>query len=102
MSNSLALKCRPGDLAIVIAARNVCNLGNIVHVVEPYTNQWKRYVSGCGHIWFVKASHPLTWSEGDKLIRRKEGPSPDAILQPIRGAKDPGGIWQPKELWVPH
>ena len=30
------MKCRPGDLAVVVAAVNACNIGLIVRVLRPY------------------------------------------------------------------
>ena len=37
------------------------------------------------HIWLAEAPRPMTYTVGGKLVKRKKGAVPDAILQPIRG-----------------
>jgi hypothetical protein len=84
------MRCRPGDLAVVIAARNQCNLGLIVRVIRLDDGAWLR-MEGQGTVWLVQSTAPLTWCQqlGQrwKFWRRKRGPVPDRQLQPLRGER---------------
>jgi hypothetical protein len=79
------LRCKPGDLAVVISAQNSANIGRIVRVL--------RLDQGTGLLtypvntptWLTVSEHPMTWFVKEKRIYRKRGPIPDAQLQPIRG-----------------
>jgi len=82
------LKCRIGDLAVVIDAFNKCNIGRIVHVVGRCTSDSPLppsfgSLSNCD--WLVQCPTLLTWDIDGKRLRRKRGPVPDFALQPIRG-----------------
>ena len=79
------MKCRVGDLAVVIDAEHGCNLGKIVRVIKPHDGSGDIVFWGADNVWLVECAHPLTWSVGKKRYRRKTGPAPDAQLQPIRG-----------------
>lgn len=79
------LRCKPGDMAIVIDARYKCNLGAIVQVIELHNGVGDiRYLKK-HNAWLAKSSKPLKWVVNGKCYRRKTGPVPDAQLQPIRG-----------------
>jgi hypothetical protein len=78
-------RCKPGDLAVVIDAANKANIGRIVRVVASHDpGGWLSRI-GPKPIWLVSAPTPLTWRDGAKRYRRKNGPVPDSQLQPIRG-----------------
>ena len=79
------LRCRPGDLAIVINAKYASNLGRIVRVIRRDNgNGALRYKENIP-TWLVESPTLLTWYAYKKRYRRKRGPVPDAQLQPIRG-----------------
>ena len=79
------LRCKPGDMAIVVNARYKCNLGAIVQVIELHNGVGDiRYLKK-HNAWLAKSSKPLKWVVNGKCYRRKTGPVPDAQLQPIRG-----------------
>ena len=79
------LKCRPGDLAIIIEAFNSVNIGAIVKVISKHRNQRVIHASSDDFIWLVEAPHPLTYEVSGKLFRKRKGGAPDSGLQPIRG-----------------
>ena len=37
------------------------------------------------HIWTAEAPRPMLYDVGGKMVRRRKGAVPDAILRPIRG-----------------
>jgi len=79
------LNCRPGDLAITVEAFNPINIGSIVRVLHKHHNQSALSVEPDDLLWYVEAAHYLTYSKGEKIIRRKRGAAPDSYLRPIRG-----------------
>lgn len=80
------MKCRVGDLAIVIDAFHRGNLGHIVRVIGTHDGTGDIvFPVESGHVWLIEAARPLTWSMHEKRFRRKVGPAPDSQLQPIRG-----------------
>jgi hypothetical protein len=79
------LNCRPGDLAITVEAFNPINIGSIVRVLHKHHNQSALSVEPDDFLWYVEASHYLTYSRGLKFTRRKRGAAPDSYLRPIRG-----------------
>ncbi len=81
------LRCRVGDLAVIIGADNRCNIGNIVQIIAAYDGARGRYVEGYGHVWTVISPRAMTWRNQSlgKRFRWKRGPVPDVQLQPIRG-----------------
>jgi hypothetical protein len=78
------MKCRVGDLAVVVRADLECNLGNIVRIVAPVAGSHDAF-KGQGQVWTVECQRDMTWLYKDKTVRRKRGPVPDNRLQPIRG-----------------
>ena len=82
MSN---LRCKPGDLAVVIHAAFKTNLGRIVRVIRPSCGEGDLTYPAHLNTWLVESAAPLTWYRGKKRFRRKSGPVPDAQLQPIKG-----------------
>ena len=79
------LRCRPGDLAIVIQAEFACNLGRIVRIIGVDDRNGDLIFPLHTPTWVVRCELPLTWRDNIKRYRRKQGPVPDAYLQPIRG-----------------
>ena len=78
-------KCSAGDLAVIVYAYNTVNIGAIVRVLTLHPNQKQIQSHPDDILWTCKASHPMTYSVGDKRRKRKTGPVPDSYLQPIRG-----------------
>lgn len=79
------IRCKPGDLAVVIDARYKCNLGAVVQVIEMHNGFGDIRYFKKHNAWLAKSSKPLKWVVNGKCYRRKTGPVPDAQLQPIRG-----------------
>jgi len=92
------LRCKPGDLAIVVKAKYSSNLGRVVRVVRQSQGEGDLVYPSREPAWWVDSSHRLTWYKGKKRYQRKKGPVPDAQLQPIRGlplGRDiVDGIWK--------
>lgn len=79
------MKCRPGDMAVVLSAVHKSNVGKFVSVLKLY-DAHDVVDLGCGQpVWLVHSHSPLTWRTGKKLWFGTQGPVPDAALQPIRG-----------------
>ncbi len=79
------MKCKPGDMAVVLSAVHKSNVGKFVNVVRLYDVD-DGVNLGCSRpVWLVQSHSPLTWRTGDKLWCAIRGPVPDASLQPIRG-----------------
>ena len=95
------MKCKPGDLAVVVNAQCACNIGFIVEVIAPHDGRGDIVFKGQGHVWLVKCHAPMTWYLRGKRYRRKTGPVPDSRLQPIRGLKPGQHVDQALELEVP-
>ena len=79
------LRCKPGDLAIVIKAKNKCNLGRIVRVIQLDQGSGPLLYPASTPTWLTESTHRMTWSVKGKWVQRKRGPIPDAQLQPVRG-----------------
>ncbi len=94
------MKCRVGDLAIVIDAFHRRNLGQIVRVIATHDGTGDIvFPVETGQVWLVEGNRPLTWSLYGKRYRRKIGPAPDNQLQPIRGtAADDNASIEAKKL----
>lgn len=80
------MKCKPGDLAIIVDPYNPENAGLIVQVIKTHWNQDALQKSEGDHIWLVQCQQPMTYCYGERLRRRKCGPAPDSVMQPIRGS----------------
>lgn len=83
-----SLKCRIGDLAVIVDAHHKVNIGKIVKVVDTYSESKAQWLEGrpvLAFDWIVECPTPLVWSGAGKRSRRKRGPVPDMALQPIRG-----------------
>lgn len=79
------VRCKLGDLAVVIDARYKCNLGAVVQVIELHHGFGDLRYPTEQNAWLVRSSKVLKWTVDGKRYRRKSGPEPDAQLQPIRG-----------------
>ena len=79
------LNCKPGDLAVVVTAHNPENIGTILRVIRAHQDQNALVDFNGQHIWLAEAPRPMTYKVSNKLVKRKKGAVPDAILRPIRG-----------------
>lgn len=79
------LRCKPGDLAVVIQAQFTTNLGRIVRIIGIDDRKGDLRYPVAIPTWVVRCDLPMTWYDNNKRYRRKQGPVPDAYLQPIRG-----------------
>ena len=79
------LNCKPGDLAVIVTAYNLENIGTILRVLKTHKNQKAVLADKEDHIWLAVAPRSMTYEVGGKLIRRKRGAVPDSVLRPIRG-----------------
>ena len=79
------MRCKPGDLAVVVSAELRCNVGIIVRIIAPHDGAGALRFRHHGHVWLVTAPRRMTWYMHGKVYRRKTGPVPDNRLQPIRG-----------------
>lgn len=84
------LRCKPGDLAIVIKAAIPDNLGLIVKVICRDLGEDIIHFHERENAWFVESQLPMTWLVAQKKYRRMCGPVPDAVLQPIKGESPKG------------
>lgn len=93
------VRCRPGDLAVVISAKNKRNLGIIVNIIDADDRKGAvRYPLGTP-TWLVESQKPLTWVVDGKRHSYHCGPVPDAQLQPIRAT--PQGKKRGQKLELP-
>ena len=79
------MRCKAGDLAVVVNAQFRCNIGNIVRVIAPDDGTGAIRFTGEGQVWVVACHRPMTWTVRGKRYRRKSGPVPDNRLWPVRG-----------------
>ena len=79
------MKCEQGDLAVVVSAVYKMNIGLIVRVIELHDGKGSLTFKGIGPIWLVSCSRRMKWTLHNKIYRRKIGPVPEYLLQPIRG-----------------
>lgn len=84
------MRCRAGDLAVILYSCHPENVGIIVRVLRPCI-----YGEGINNPrpgWWVKPSAPMTWHKSTDPTRAPwsvnvdEGTVADADMQPIRGA----------------
>ena len=92
------VRCKPGDLAVVISAKNKRNLGIIVKIIDADDRKGAlRYPLGTP-TWLVESQKPLTWVVDGKRHSYHCGPVPDAQLQPIRATPQGKKRAQKREL----
>ena len=84
------LRCKPGDLAVVIDAKYKRNLGIIVKVIEIDDRTGPVRYALQTPVWLAQSQKAMTWVANGRRYSSHRGPIPDAQLQPIRGT--------PKEL----
>ena len=80
------LRCKPGDLAIVIDAKYKRNLGIIVKVIEMDDRTGPVRYALDTPVWLAESQKAMTWVVNGTRYSSNRGPIPDAQLQPIRGA----------------
>ena len=80
------LRCKPGDLAIVIDAKYKRNLGIIVKVIEMDDRTGAVRYALETPVWLAESQKAMTWVVNGTRYSSNRGPIPDAQLQPIRGA----------------
>jgi hypothetical protein len=91
-------RCKPGDLAVVISAKNKRNLGIIVKIIDADDRKGTlRYPLGTP-AWLVESQKPLTWVVDGQRHCYHRGPVPDAQLQPIRANPQGKKSVQKREL----
>ncbi|MES2631847.1 MAG: hypothetical protein V4669_02685 [Pseudomonadota bacterium] len=81
----MKINCRPGDLAVVVTAENVANIGRIVRIIGPHSGRGKLAMMGRGQVWLAACPQAMTWTIGSRIFLRTKGPIPDECLRPIRG-----------------
>jgi hypothetical protein len=87
------LRCKPGDLAIVVSAKLPQNVGQIVEVLGPQTGKPFR-ITDQGHVWQVRAvsgraSLHYCFEKTGRIVQEVEGPVPDCRLRPVSGVLFP-------------
>lgn len=91
------LKCKVGDLVVLLTGRNGGGFGTVVRMLGHHPEyKGQRWVTINSSAWLVSWKHPVV--DGDGVLH-KECPCPDEFLQPIRGPKKPSvTIKKRKEL----
>ncbi len=79
----MKLRCQPGDLALVIRAEHLHNIGLIVRVLQPYPGG-DIDLPGKDFLWDVDCRQLQMWMVNGSVLWRHRGPVPDAFLLPIR------------------
>lgn len=74
------MKCKPGDLAIIVNDVHASNIGSIVRVVKECEDQKRNDV-----IWNIFSKHPIACLTNGALTYRKRGVANDCDLSPIKG-----------------
>lgn len=84
------LHCRPGDLAVTVAAVNAENVGVIVEVLRLADPTTHPLAGEPGALWWVRAvGRPMAYFfPNGAVMHLAEGPVPDRCLRPIRGRDD--------------
>jgi len=83
------MKCKAGDMAVVLSAFHKANVGRFVSVVKLYDNTGDAAMGWEQPVWLVESHAPMTWTKGAKVWQGHQGPVPDSALQPIRGWPTP-------------
>lgn len=79
------MKCKPGDMAVVLSASHKSNVGRFVSVIELYASTDDTSLDWVPPVWLVESNAPLMWTRAKGLWIGNKGPVPDSALQPIRG-----------------
>ena len=79
------MRCKKGDLAIVVSANYEENIGSIVTVISMVSTNGFLNMQNQGPLWLVSCQHNMKWTFNTKVFRKKVGPVPDCFLQPVRG-----------------
>ena len=74
------MKCKPGDLAIIVNDVYASNIGSIVRVVKQCKDP-----KGNDVIWNIFSNHPVACLTNGALTYRKRGVANDCDLSPIEG-----------------
>jgi hypothetical protein len=85
------LRCRIGDLAVVVGCHLPENTGNIVKIVGVEGYQGWYGITGHTFVWTVEVTkdRPLVYENADgSLYTLMEGPVPDQLLIPISSDPD--------------
>mgnify|MGYP000361127339 CR=1 FL=1 len=83
------LNCKVGDLAIVVSATLVENIGHLVEVIGLQRGKPFR-LNGSGHVWQVrtvsgrKTLH-YRYRDDGTFVKLATGPVPDRRLRPVSG-----------------
>lgn len=80
----MALRCKPGDIALVVRAEHLHNVGLIVKVLGPYGGG-DIELPGRGFLWEVECKQLQMWMMNGQVRWRHRGPVPDDYLLPLRG-----------------
>ncbi len=80
----MGLRCKPGDIALVIRAEHLHNIGLIVKVLGPYPGG-DIDLPGRGFLWEVECKQLQMWMMNGQVRWRHRGPVPDDYLLPLRG-----------------
>lgn len=83
----MKLRCKAGDLAVVIYAEHLHNIGLVVRVLHPYENG-DIHLPGKGFLWEVECSQKQLWVSQRRALWRHRGPVPDAYLMPLSENSD--------------
>ena len=79
------LKCKPGDLAVIVDAYNPENIGTFVKVLKAHKNQFDLVKPEGDVLWLVEASRPMSYDVSGRINKRNKGVAPDSSIRPIRG-----------------
>jgi hypothetical protein len=80
LNQEYVMKCKPGDLAIIVNDVHASNIGSIVRVVKECEDQKRNDV-----IWNIFSKHPIACLTNGALTYRKRGVANDCDLSPIKG-----------------
>ena len=93
----MKLRCQPGDMALVIRAEHLHNIGLIVRVLRPYSGG-DIDLPGKGFLWEVDCRQLQMWTLHGQVLWRHRGPVPDDYLLPIRGENDEKSLMREARL----
>ena len=97
----MSARCKVGDLAVVVNADILNNLGNIVEILAVHDGSGDINFRTSETVWWVHCVHEMTYQFPHRgVIRRREGPVPDSRLMPIRGQERDKDTEETKELEV--